>query len=139
MTLRTVSTFLFVLVIAVIASLYLSPMWSAAVVPSSSGPNPEWWSPAHILDFLDECALMVLAGAALPLLAPVRRPFLWGIALGATFCVIRLSLSSKWFSEDAALSTYVWAYSGHIVPVVFGGIGAIAAVVLKPKRAARAA
>jgi hypothetical protein len=139
MTRRTVFAFLFVLVAAVVSSLYLSPLWAAYVVPISSGPNPEWWSPLHVVALLDECALMVVAGAALTLLAPVPRPFLWGITLGATFCVIRLSLSSNWFGEDATISTYAWAYSGYIVPVVFGGIGALAASFIVPKRVAGAA
>jgi len=140
MTGRATFAFLIVLLAVVIASLYLSPLWSGAVtVDRSFGPTPGWWSPVHVLNLLDECALLLVAGAVLALLAPLPRPFLWGVALGAAFCGIRLVLSSNWFSDEATAFTYAWAYSEYIVPVAFGGLGAVVASSLLRTGAARAA
>ena len=140
MTLRTPIAFLVVLAAAVVASLYLSPLWSNAVLTGRTFVSTtQWWSSAHVLDLLDECMLLLAAGALLVILARLARPFWWGVGLGAAFCAIRLSLGSNWFGDEANAFTYAWAYSSSIVPVVFGGLGAVAASRLLRRRVVGAA
>src|SRR5687768_10800012 len=102
MTLRTPIAFSVVLAAAVLSSLYLSPLWSNAVLSGRAFVSTtEWWSSAHVLDLLDECVLLLAAGALFVTLARLARPFWWGVGLGAVFCAIRLLLGSNWFGDEA--------------------------------------
>jgi hypothetical protein len=92
----------------------------------------------HVVDLIDECLLLLGAGVVLALVARLVRPFWWGVFLGAAFCAIRLSLSSNWFGDEATAFTYAWAYSSSVVPVAFGGLGAVAASTLLRRTVARA-
>jgi pimeloyl-ACP methyl ester carboxylesterase len=124
---RTVIAFSVAVAVAIVSSFYASALWSDAVlIGRSFGTTSAWWSPLHLLDLLDDCALLLIAGAIFAVVATPPRPFLWGIGMGIAFCGIRFALSANWFSPEAPASAYLWAYSPFYIPVVFGGIGASA-------------
>jgi hypothetical protein len=128
LAIRTVIAFSVTVAAAIVSSLYVSALWSDAVlIGRTFGSTSAWWSPLHLLDLLDDCALLLIAGGIFAVVATPHRPFWWGIGLGIAFCGIRLALSANWFSPEAPASTYLWAYSPYYVPVAFGGIGASAA------------
>ena len=136
MAVRTVIAFSVTAALAIVSSFYVSSLWSdAALIDRSFGSTSAWWSPLHLLDLLDDCALLLIAGAVFAMAASPPRPFWWGIGLGIVFCGIRLALSSNWFSPEAPASAYLWAYSPYYIPVVFGGIGALAGSRLRRARA----
>ena len=127
MSTRTLLAFVVILAVAVLASVYLSSLWSNAVlVGRTFSSTSEWWSPLHLLDLLDECVVLFIAGSVLALVTALSRPMLWGLALGAAFCALRFALGSNWFSAEATASTYFWAYSSYVIPVIFGSLGALA-------------
>jgi hypothetical protein len=124
MTLRSIVIFAVVLVLAVVASMHVSVLWADAfLIGRTFTSQVLWWSPVHLVDLLDEVALILVAGTILGIATGPTRPFWLGLALGATFCAIRLAFSFNWFGPDATVSTYVWAYSPYYVPMLFGGLG----------------
>ena len=126
---RSVVIFAAILLIATVVGIYTSAMWSQWVLLGQTFHSTHWWwSPLQLLNLLDEFVLLLLAGTFLGLLASLRRPWLWGLALGAAFSFIRLSLSHNWFSPDADFVAYLWAYSeyylspiGAVLGVLVGG------------------
>ena len=117
MAARTVFAFVVILAVSAISSLYVSALWSdAALVGLKFSSTSAWWSPLHILNLVDECVLLFVAGVILALAATLSRPFWWGFGLGAAFCAFRFVLGSNWFSAEAPLSTYAWAYGSYTFP-----------------------
>jgi hypothetical protein len=85
MTLRSIVIFAVVLVLAVVASMYVSVLWADAFLIGPTFTSQfVWWSPVHLVDLLDEVALILVAGTILGIVAGPTRPFWLGLALGAT-------------------------------------------------------
>jgi hypothetical protein len=137
---RAVLAFVVSLAVAVLTSFYVSSLWSDTVlVGRTFSSTSEWWSPLHLLNLVDECVLLFISGVVLALAATLSRPLSWGLGLGAAFCAFRFALGSNWFSAEAPVSTYVWAYSSYYIPVVFGGLGTLVGSARRRRGVIRAA
>ena len=131
---RTVFVFAALLVVTSIVGLYTSLLWSHwALVGRTFASTSWWWSPLHLLNLADEFALLLIAGTLLGVFAPLRKAWLWGLALGTAFAAVRLSLSRNWFSPDVDFATYFWAYSEYYVSPIGAVIGALLGTRMRSK------
>ena len=134
---RDLAIFVVVLLITTIVGLYTTIWWSefALIGRTFSGFSTFgfWWSPLHLLNFLDEFVLLFLAGAVLVVATSFRRPILCGLLLGIAFTCIRLALSTSWTSPTADFNDYLWIYSEYFMSPIGALIGALAGSKLRAR------
>src|SRR6266571_3359043 len=69
-----------------------------------------------LLSWIPAALFFAAAGTALAATLRTAKLAYWAFAFGALYSVIRIAVSSYWFSPDSGVFEYFWAYAGHAVP-----------------------
>ena len=137
---QSIITFVAMLMLAVVASLFITMQWAYLVLVGRAFSGfPDWWSMPNFLMALDEFGVLLVAGLGLGYLTSLRRPWLLGLVLGIAFGLIRHGLGHIWLSREAGVLDLFWAYSEYYLSPLGAVVGVLIGARLQRTRRIRVA